>query len=113
MWDNIIVILEVLIRQFIRLMMPARRTQEILMLRKALQVLKRGAKRPILKSWDRLFFVSLLRRNEHVVGNIVTISPNTVLAWHRKLGTENLPHEDGRIARSLLGGLIGSYSMAV
>ena len=33
MFDNIIVIFEVLIRQFIWLVMPARRTQEILMLR--------------------------------------------------------------------------------
>jgi hypothetical protein len=81
MRDNVIVIFEVLIRQFIWLMMPARRTQEILMLRKELQVLKRGAKRPILTSWDRLFFVSLLRPNERVGGNIVTISPNTVTAW--------------------------------
>jgi transposase InsO family protein len=85
MWDNVIVIFEVLIRHFIWLMMPARRTQEILMLRKELQVLKRGTKRPKLTSSDRLFFVSLLRLNERVVANIVTISPNTVLAWHRKL----------------------------
>jgi putative transposase len=66
-------------------MMPARRTQEILMLRKELQVLKRGTKRPKLTSSDRLFFVSLLRLNERVVANIVTIPPNTVFAWHRKL----------------------------
>jgi hypothetical protein len=33
MFDNIIVIFEVLIRKFIWLVMPARRAQEILMLR--------------------------------------------------------------------------------
>ncbi len=71
MWDNVIVIFEVLIRQFIWLMLPARRTQEILMLRKELQVLKRGANRPNLTSWDRLLLVSLLRLNERVLGNIV------------------------------------------
>jgi hypothetical protein len=38
-------------------MMPARRTQEILMLRKELQVLMRGTKRPKLTLWGRLFFV--------------------------------------------------------
>lgn len=32
-----------------------------------------------------MFFVALLRLNQRVVGTIVTISPNTVLAWHRKL----------------------------
>ena len=85
MLDNIIVIFEVLIRQFIWLVMPARRTQEILMLRKELQVLHRSVKRPQLNSWDRLFFVSLFRLGNCVVDNIVTIKPNTVLAWHRKL----------------------------
>jgi hypothetical protein len=34
MWGNVLVIFEVLIRQFIWLMMPARRSQETLMLRK-------------------------------------------------------------------------------
>jgi hypothetical protein len=40
MLDNIIVIFEVIIRQFIWLVMLARRTQEALMLRKELQVLQ-------------------------------------------------------------------------
>jgi hypothetical protein len=59
MLDNIIVIFEVFIGQFIWLVMPARRTQEILMLRKELQVLQRSVKRPGLNLWGRLFFVSL------------------------------------------------------
>ena len=37
MWDNVVVIFEVLIRQLICLILAARRTQEILMLRKELQ----------------------------------------------------------------------------
>ena len=61
MLDNFIVIFEVFIRQFIWLVMPARRTQEILMLRKELQVLQRSVKRPRLNLWDRLFFVPLFR----------------------------------------------------
>jgi len=85
MLDNLIVIFEVLIRQFIWLVIPARRTQEILMLRKELQVLQRSVKRPRLNLWDRLFFVSLFRLGHGVVDNIVTIKPSTVLAWHRKL----------------------------
>ena len=85
MLDNIIVIFEVFFRQFIWLAMPARRTQEILMLRKELQVLQRSVKRPRLNLWDRLFFVSLFRLGNGVVDNIVTIKPSTVLAWHRKL----------------------------
>ena len=52
---------------------------------KELHILNRSVKRPRLTSWDRLFFVSLLRINKRVVDNIVTISPDTVLAWHRKL----------------------------
>ena len=65
--------------------MPASRTLEILMLRKELQVLRRGAKCPKFTSLDGLFFFSLMRLSNRVVGNIVTISPKTVLAWHRKL----------------------------
>ena len=61
MLDNIIVIFEVFIRQFIWLVMPARRAQEILMLRTELQVLQRSVNRPRLNLWDRLFFVSLFR----------------------------------------------------
>jgi hypothetical protein len=52
MLDNIIVIFKVLIRQFIWLLVPARRTQEILMLRKELQVLQHSVKRPRLNLWD-------------------------------------------------------------
>ena len=37
MWDNVVVIFELLIRQLICLILAARRTQEILMLRKELQ----------------------------------------------------------------------------
>ena len=44
MLDNAFVIFEVFIRQFIWLVMPARRTHEILMLRKELQVMKRSSK---------------------------------------------------------------------
>ena len=84
MLDNIIVIFEVLIRQFIWLLVPASRTQEILMLRKELQVLQRSVKRPRLNLSDRLFFVSLFRVGNGVVDNIVTIKTSTVLAWHRK-----------------------------
>ena len=71
--------------------MPASRTLEILMLRKDLQVLRRGAKRPKFTSLDGLFFFSLMRLSNRVVGNIVTISPKTVLAWHRKLVARKWP----------------------
>ena len=69
---NIIVIFEVLFRQFIWLVMPARRAQEILMLRKALQVLQRPVNRPRLNLWDR-FFLSLFRLGHGVVDNVVDI----------------------------------------
>ena len=69
------------------------------MLRNELQVLKRSSKRPKLTSWDRLFFVSLLRLNERVVANIVTISPNTVLAWHRKLAARRWAYRQKPLGR--------------
>ncbi len=75
MLDNLIVILEVLMRQIVWFALPERRSQEILMLRKELQVLRRTVVRPRLTSWDRLFFVSLFRLNTSVVDMVVTIKP--------------------------------------
>jgi hypothetical protein len=100
MLDNIIVIFEVLIRQFIWLLVPASRTQEILMLRKELQVLQRSVKRPRMNLWDRLFFVSLFRLGHGVVDNIVTIKPSTVLAWHRKLISRKWTYRQKPMGRS-------------
>jgi hypothetical protein len=99
MLDNSIVIFEVFIRQFIWLVMPARRAQEILMLRKELQVLQRSVKRPRLNLWDRLFFVSLFRLGNGVVDNIVTIKPNTVLASYRKLAARQWTFRQKPIGR--------------
>jgi hypothetical protein len=69
MLDNIIVVFEVLIRQFIWLLVPARRTQEILLLRKELQVLQRCVKGPRLNLWDHFFCISIpigsWRRRQH------------------------------------------------
>lgn len=45
------------------------------------------------------FFVSLLPLNECVVGNIASISPNTVLAWHRKLATRRWTYRQKPLGR--------------
>jgi hypothetical protein len=67
--DNLIVIFQVFIRQFIWLVMPARRNQEMLLLRNELQVLQRSVKRPRLNLWGRLLFISIpigsWRRRQH------------------------------------------------
>ena len=99
MLDNVIIILEVFIRQFFWLLMPARRTQEILMLRKELQVLKRTVKRPRLTPWDRLFFVSLFRLNRKNLDKLITLKPATILNWHRKLSARKWTYRQNTFGR--------------
>ena len=69
MVDNIIVIFQVFIRQFIWLVMPPRRAPEILLLRKELHVLQRFVKRPQLNLGMRFFCISIpfgsWRRRQH------------------------------------------------
>jgi len=88
MKEELLNIAIVFMRSLLRIFFPLRRDQEILMLRKELQILKRKVKRPQFTSWDRLFFVSLFRINEKVIENIVSIKPSTVISWHRKLAAK-------------------------
>ncbi len=99
MFDCLIVIFEVLFRQILWAAIPGRRSQEILMLRKELQVLRRMTARPRLTSWDKLFFVSLYRLNKRVTENIVTIKPSTVLSWHRKLAARKWTYKNRQQGR--------------
>jgi hypothetical protein len=61
--------------------------------------LQHSVKRPRLNLWGRLFFVSLYRLGHGVVDNIVTIKPDTVLAWHRKLAARKWSFRQKPIGR--------------
>ncbi len=80
-----LLILATIFSKIIRIFIRHRRDQEILMLRKELQVLKRQSKKPKFSNWDRLFFVSIFKANSRVIQNIITLKPSTIIAWHRKL----------------------------
>ena len=85
MKDNTLLIVAALGCLIIRVLFRRRRDQEILMLRKELQILSRQIRKPKLSAWDRLFFVSLFKSNPHVITRAVIIKPSTVIAWHRSL----------------------------
>ena len=85
MLGNVSIIIVALLRSFIGVLFPTKRGQEILMLRKELQILGRQVKKPRLTSNDRLMFVALLQQRPGVIMRLVTIKPSTVLTWHRRL----------------------------
>lgn len=63
---------------------------ENLALRHQILVLKRNAKKPKLKSLDRLLWVTLQRLWSGWQRTLVIIQPRTVIAWHRaELGRES------------------------
>lgn len=66
-------------------MFKFRRDQEILMLRKELQILRRQSKKTRFTSMDRLFFISIFRNNTNSLKNAITVKPSTIIEWHRKL----------------------------
>ena len=99
MLDCLIIVFEVFFRRFIWVAAPARRSQEILMLRKELQILRRKDPRPRLTGWDRLLLISLFRLNRRVTDNIVTIKPSTVLSWHRRLAARKWTYKSKKQGR--------------
>jgi putative transposase len=57
---------------------------EIPALRYQFIVLKRSAKRPRLRPWDRFLWIGLLRLWPQWRSALVIVKPETVIAWHRK-----------------------------
>ena len=58
-------------------------TAEILALRHQLAVLKRQARKPKLRSADRLLWVGLRRMWPHWQEALLLFQPQTIIAWHR------------------------------
>jgi putative transposase len=57
---------------------------EILVLRQQLLVLNRTVNRPMLRQWDRLFWVCLSRLWKDWRDALIIIKPDTVIKWHRE-----------------------------
>jgi transposase InsO family protein len=62
----------------------ANRTAENLALRQQLLVLKRGQKRPPIKSWDRIFWVVVSRIWSGWRGALLIVKPDKVVRRHRQ-----------------------------
>jgi putative transposase len=58
-------------------------TLKILALRQQVAVLKRKRPRPLLNSWDRLFWTTLRRSWSRWTDVLVIVKPETVIGWHR------------------------------
>ncbi len=99
MKDDFLLILVTILSQVLRIFCRQRRDQEILMLRKELQILKRQSKKPRFSNWDRLFFISIFKANSKVIENIITIKPSTIIAWHRKLVQRKWDYSKKRLGR--------------
>ena len=84
MKENFILILTMFWTMFLRWVLKNRRDQEILMLRKELQILKRQLRKPKFSNFDRIFFVSLFKANPKTIANLITLQPSSVIAWHRR-----------------------------
>jgi putative transposase len=69
------------IRAFLRC--RAATALEVLALRQQVSVLKRKRPRPVLNSFDRLFWISLRRFWSGWKNVLFIVKPDTVVAWHR------------------------------
>jgi hypothetical protein len=56
---------------------------EVLALRQQVAVLKRKRPRPVLNSWDRLFWTTLSHLWSRWSDVLVIVKPETVISWHR------------------------------
>ena len=76
-----------------------KRDQELLMLRKEVQVLKRQLKKPKFTIWDRLFFVTIFKANPKIIKNLISFKPSTVISWHRMLVKRKWDYTNRKIGR--------------
>jgi hypothetical protein len=78
-------IMETLILPFLMLILALDRHLAIenLALRQQLVVLKRQAKRPAVRTRDRIFWVILSRIWEDWKSALIVVKPETVIRWHR------------------------------
>lgn len=85
MKETFLLIVVTLGSSILRILLGHKRDQEIFVLRKELQILKRQSKKPVFTNWDRLFFVAIMMANPRVIIKSISLKPSTIIAWHRRL----------------------------
>jgi hypothetical protein len=78
------VLLKLVLNTLLRLQKDSDLALENLALRQQLAILKRSAKRPRLRSRERLFWVLLSRFWSNWQEFLIIVKPETVIRWHRK-----------------------------
>lgn len=99
MKEEITLILTTIAAMILRFLFRHKRDQEILMLRKEIQVLKRQLKKPKFTIWDRLFFVTIFKANPKIIKNLITFKPSTVISWHRMLVKRKWDYSNSKVGR--------------
>jgi putative transposase len=64
---------------------PGSKELEILVLRHERSILRRHARRPQMRDADRLFLTALSRAHPRHVWSAFSVSPRTLLRWHKRL----------------------------
>jgi hypothetical protein len=75
---------------------------EIVVLRHELAVLRRQARRPAFRSYDRLFLAAASRMLPRVTWSSFLVTPATLLRWHRRLVANHWTYA-GRRGRPPIG----------
>lgn len=99
MKEDIFLIVTTLAAMILRFLFRNKRDQELLMLRKEIQVLKRQLKNPKFTVWDRLFFLTIFKTNSKIIKNLISFKPSTVIAWHRKLVKRKWDYSSSNVGR--------------
>lgn len=57
---------------------------EIVFLRKQLEILNRSSKKVQIKSWDKLFFSTIISFFKNWKESLIIVKPESIIRWHRK-----------------------------
>lgn len=99
MKNDLFLILMVSLSRLTRALLGKRRDQEILLLRKQVQVLQRQVKKPKLTTWDRMFFSSLYHGNKSLADKFMLLKPSTLMSWHSKFVKKKWDYSDRKVGR--------------
>ena len=78
---------------------PGSKELEILVLRHELSIVRRQTRRPQLREADRLFLTALSRALPRHAWSAFSVSPRTLLRWHKRLVARRWDSPPGRTAR--------------
>jgi transposase InsO family protein len=82
---------------------PGSKELEILVLRHERSILRRQARRPQMRDADRLFLTALSRAHPRHVWSAFSVSPRTLLRWHKRLVARRWTYGHRRPGRPAIG----------